>query len=155
MKLNCKTFGLEHKLCNPPLPLVSTKSILSYLYSTPKVIFPAYSSTHITILHWFCFLSHKAKAIYCPFNSLSHPVATHLANVLLPHFNTGQQLWYLFVSSKRCGFSRCWFLGFFLSKRNLLPLHLWNTDNCHTISMLGHWTDTVDPILVGSLICLR
>lgn len=83
MTLNCKTSGLEHKLCNLPFPLAPTNTILSYIYGTPKTTLPDSSSNHITFLHWLHFLSHQAQVVYPPFNSLSLLPTMHLPNLCL------------------------------------------------------------------------
>lgn len=83
MTLNCKTSGLEQKLCNLPFPLAPTNAILSYIYGTPKTTLPASSSSLITLLHWFYFLSHQAQIVYPPFNSLSLLPTRHLPNFCL------------------------------------------------------------------------
>lgn len=143
MTLNSKPSGLEHKLCNPHFPLVLTNAILSYSQGTPKIIFPASSSNHITLFHWFHFLSHQAQVVYPPFNSLPLLLTIHLRSQLLPSVNKRCQLYYLLVSSKGRGFRLCCLFGvFFFNKRNMLPLHLQKTDNDQAIGMLGCRTDT-------------
>jgi len=113
MTLNSKPSGLEYKLRNPHSPLVPTNAILSYSLGTPEIIFPAFSSNCVTLLHWFHFLPHQAQVVYPPFSSLSLPLTIHLPSVLLPYINKGCQIYYLLESFKGCGFRLCCLFFFF------------------------------------------